>query len=578
MQILPSDAFRNDIGTANASRQQDLVDRDTFASLMQEASEAASPYVDTAKIATAAHIAAEDTASHATGINKSVSDRVRSNTEFSLDDIVALRNEMAQYGLSQDAAERLNALASQPGTKTLGRVIAALRGSGVAQELQNEDALQLRSFMGKLGMMQDATDTTLDNVANGNALQAWRAMYGKLQTLPADATLTVDASEIKTLAQGLRLSPQATDALTKSFGGADSLTLNPAQFKQLLVPLQQEMALRESQEAQINKALGKALDPVLARMNKREESARSANRLGSKEADHSEALIRNTVLHKSETASGPTTPAASATSAANTLHGLGAATPQGTDANGGNAAGHDRQQDRNQQDTSRGHGKDANAAAFLATHRDEQTTRKTSSADGAWDQLLQRVQLSGAHNPLAAQTAQPVQNMTVVQGGTPMGAQAAHVLSQVEQGLFANMRDGTQRLELQLTPVDLGSLNVALTVRNGEVSAIIRPDNTETASMLNEHLDKLRNALEQQGLKVDKLEVQTQTQQNGNSWQGTANHNAAQEQQERTQAMERLRRLGRIRQDASAVPELAREMQNTGSTARFAASGIDIIA
>lgn len=84
---------------------------------------------------------------------------------------------------------------------------------------------------------------------------------------------------------------------------------------------------------------------------------------------------------------------------------------------------------------------------------------------------------------------------------------------QVERGLLSALKDGGTRLDLQLHPQELGAITLTLTARNGEVSARIRSEKSETAEMVTRQLDTIRANLEQQGIKVDKIEVQLQSQQ-----------------------------------------------------------------
>lgn len=144
------------------------------------------------------------------------------------------------------------------------------------------------------------------------------------------------------------------------------------------------------------------------------------------------------------------------------------------------------------------------------------------------------------------------------------------------------MQDGTRQLTMKLDPGELGNVTVTLSVRNGEVNATIRPDRTETAQAINDQLHVLRTALEQQGLKVDRLEVQTQLQDNSFSqaWQDAAQHNASQEQQTRNAERERYRRLRRLRDgdDASGAQSVDMAAAAAGRPATLTASGLDIIA
>lgn len=105
----------------------------------------------------------------------------------------------------------------------------------------------------------------------------------------------------------------------------------------------------------------------------------------------------------------------------------------------------------------------------------------------------------------------------------------SQTLNQIEQAILSSSRNGVQRLEVKLNPVELGAMTIALaTNRQGEVSAVIRPEKEETAALINQQVDQIRAELENQGFKVDKVEVQTQlADQGGQNWQGAQQHNAS---------------------------------------------------
>lgn len=123
-------------------------------------------------------------------------------------------------------------------------------------------------------------------------------------------------------------------------------------------------------------------------------------------------------------------------------------------------------------------------------------------------------------------------------------ATAPKMLNQVQDAVLKGLSNGGKRLTIQLNPQELGTLSVALTVKNKEVQAMIRTDNAETAKLLSGHMEALKQSLEEQGLKVTKMEVQTQlTSQEGQQWMGEQGHNRAQDEQNRRQVSERLRAL-----------------------------------
>ncbi|MDD4731364.1 MAG: flagellar hook-length control protein FliK [Desulfovibrio sp.] len=133
-----------------------------------------------------------------------------------------------------------------------------------------------------------------------------------------------------------------------------------------------------------------------------------------------------------------------------------------------------------------------------------------------------------------AKTARPWQN-----------AQAPRMLSQVQDAALKSLANGGKRLTIQLNPQELGALSVSLTYKNNEVQAMIRTDNHETAKLLSGQLDALRQSLEDQGVKVSKMEVQTQlgSGQDDRQWLGEQGHNRAQDEQTRRETQERMRNL-----------------------------------
>ncbi|SMP70822.1 Flagellar hook-length control protein FliK [Desulfonatronum zhilinae] len=98
------------------------------------------------------------------------------------------------------------------------------------------------------------------------------------------------------------------------------------------------------------------------------------------------------------------------------------------------------------------------------------------------------------------------------------------VLNQVHSGLLQNLGQGRQQLTLHLHPAELGSLTVNLKVVGKEVQAVLRAENQEARQIIAENMPLLRQSLESQGLRVTRLEVSTQLQDQNQFtqlWQGT---------------------------------------------------------
>jgi flagellar hook-length control protein FliK len=157
---------------------------------------------------------------------------------------------------------------------------------------------------------------------------------------------------------------------------------------------------------------------------------------------------------------------------------------------------------------------------------------------------------------------------------SPVSARSTQVYQQVENGAFRNLGQGVKQLVIRLDPADLGQVSVILQVRGKEVQAVLRSSNQETSLALNEQLGQLRTQLEAQGLKVGKLEVQTQLadSQSQSQWQGAENHNRYQENQELAMSAKRWRTLDRV------APDLVRDVHNSRQGEKLSQSGLDIFA
>ena len=219
---------------------------------------------------------------------------------------------------------------------------------------------------------------------------------------------------------------------------------------------------------------------------------------------------------------------------------------------------------------------------------------KDQKNKSSWGELLgkvdvQSVAATGHGNAAAYAASQAAQNTQAVQNASadvldaatvaPIGRQVAQ---QVEQGMLSTIKGGGSRLDLQLNPQELGTINVTLSVRNGEVSAIIRSEKSETADMINRQVDVIRTNLEQQGLKVDKVEVRQETpqEQNSTTWQDFNQHNTRQEEDARREELARLKNLATVRNSSSNIDisTLEQPVHSLGNTARYTTSNLNVVA
>lgn len=247
----------------------------------------------------------------------------------------------------------------------------------------------------------------------------------------------------------------------------------------------------------------------------------------------------------------------------------------------------------------------AQAASQQAAAFDDKGQKHTDSNTGgeadkdqknksSWSDLLGKVDVqsataTGHGNAVAYAASQAAHNSQAAQNASADVLDAAtvapitrQVAQQVEQGMLSTVKGGGTRLDLQLNPQELGSINVTLSVRNGEVSAIIRSEKSETADIINRQVDAIRTNLEQQGLKVDKVEVRQETpqEQNNTTWQDFNQHNSRQEEDARREELARLKNLATIRNSTSNmdISTLEQPVHSLGNTARYATSNLNVVA
>lgn len=175
---------------------------------------------------------------------------------------------------------------------------------------------------------------------------------------------------------------------------------------------------------------------------------------------------------------------------------------------------------------------------------------------------------------LTQASAQTAQTQFQQRLESPVGARSAQVYQQVENGAFRNLGQGVKQLVIRLDPADLGQVSVILQMRGKEVQAVLRASSQDTSMVLSEQLGQLRSQLEAQGLKVSRLEVQTQLadSQSQSQWQGAENHNRYQENQELAMSARRWRTLDRV------ASGLVRDVQNTPHRENLSQNGLDIFA
>lgn len=522
-----------------------------------------------------------------------------------------LYRKLENAGAPAESMQDFATLMQQPDGATLSQVVASLHHTPEPPVLTETEISALSSLTNKIDPSGHLSEKVSEALQEGKPQAAWKHINDAINHMEPGTTITVERSEVAALGKALGLSPNAQQQLMGNFGPYSSITMTAKQFSGFLAPASHDLMRMEQNQQKLDKALDETLKPILDKARKRMEAEKSAHELSNRRTEQSKVLIEKTVMHKvNETLNGEQRNAdglaqATAVGKVGGNSSMGAmdrirnkinvdAEEKG-DAMPRKAHGVDGDNLRNTHDAHRETSptvlvrKDGQNDAPTRDPRDRQGDKdagRRNPAREGWDPLLRKVEVRSAptsQNLLFGTAAQTQANgHFTIETGKPVMPAPRQTLSQVEQAMLSAMRDGTKRLDIQLDPVDLGTLTLTLTSRNGEVSATIRSERGETADMIARQLDVLRTNLEQQGIKVDKLEVQNQAADNDSrqQWENMQQHNARQEEAARRENLDRLRSLARHRNTDSNSDGTALEqgVQSLMHTAGNAAQGIYIIA
>jgi flagellar hook-length control protein FliK len=87
-----------------------------------------------------------------------------------------------------------------------------------------------------------------------------------------------------------------------------------------------------------------------------------------------------------------------------------------------------------------------------------------------------------------------------------------NVVDQIREGISLSANKDGGQVRLNLKPESMGQLDMRIAVRNESVQIIMTVENEKVHQAMNAHIDDLKTALQNQGLKVDKIEVALQYQ------------------------------------------------------------------
>lgn len=516
---------------------------------------------------------------------------------FTKSELQELRKALLKEGAPEECLSKFDSLVNQPDGATLAQVMASLMGKSEKDPMSEGDAQAITGLLGQIDPSGVLGQDAIALMNQGNGMGALDLIQSALAKMDATSGIDIDQDSLLALGRGLGLNQDSLRALLEGMGGRNSLSLNNAQMNQLLNPAKNQLLTDAANAEKLDAALEKTLKGVISKARSRMEKEKAAAELQNRRVEQSKILIDRTVQQRSRDMMDATV---TGEHEENEYAMQGLAGQELRDSL--RAQLQNKVQNKESVNNTQQSVNEMQAMAHAQEQKSADMAKGDSKAfnqnfgqnpekgDG-WDSLLGK---------LSTKENQPVQNQassivySMLQGniaeeaafteplqGQPVPQLPQMVASQVEQGVLRAMGNGATRLDLQLHPAELGAISITLVARNGEVTAQLRSEKSETAEMLTRQIDTLRVNLEQQGLKVDKIEVQLQDRQDQNNsntaFDDLGQHNARQEENAFRQEVRRLRNLAGLR-NISGNEHMAQDVQGTAQPVRNLSQSLHVVA
>lgn len=161
---------------------------------------------------------------------------------------------------------------------------------------------------------------------------------------------------------------------------------------------------------------------------------------------------------------------------------------------------------------------------------------------------------------LMAGNAEMTKEVTVVTSDNQVvykEVSAGEVINQIVTKAVVNLSDEKTTMQLQLNPEHLGKIGVQVTSEQGIVKGQFVAENHVVKEMIESNIVQLKEQLEEQGIKVDKIEVTV-----GNSNQFFQEQKEQQQQSKQQQAnRRRINRLSRMRNISEVVDFISEDKE-----------------
>lgn len=467
------------------------------------------------------------------------------------EDFEEVKDDLKQYGLTdEEIAEIEEEINSEEGM-TWGQFVSTLSEKMAEMRkvsLSDGQKESLSTFFAKFGFTSKESAKLIRQLESGDQAGVMAALQKKLDAIPEGKQLLFTKDEVEAFSAAMNFSKEFTSKIKEAF----AKNMVPKEIKEAFTRISQEMADMDAKEQTLVRAVGKQFVKAMGNEVKESTAAKEINEAIDLKPRVAEDALKGEAKQEAKEE-------------------FKDAVEERREAMPANSARKTKQQ------------------VLPAKAETETPSPENQDSDNHWNNFFSKLQPQDG-KATGGTTAQSFQAKTeTIESMLKTGlaetntkadirawekVSAPKVMRQVENAFIQNLQNGGKQLSLQLTPEHLGKLSILLQVRGKEVNATIRAESSDAARLIADNIDIIRNTLEAQGLKVDKLEVQSglSNDLSQNGWFGESEHNLARERE----AMVAMRKHMKQMREGDSV--LAREMQGNERQATVADQGLHIIA
>ena len=578
MQILPGDTsstqIANDYSNYYRSADQQYSEAFSFANLLKFETVSSSDQNSHLDVLT------QDNALTAI-IPATSSPTPLADTRVGMEDFAALRQDLVDSGMrKEDILALEQEVNSEEGltwkqfTARVKEYVLTSRAPSKSEELNNEDQRELIGLFQKLGCTQQESEQLLADLTARKFHKVWPVLTQKLGQLDPNSTTTIRKSELTALCKASGLNEAETAKLTALINNRAKADLNVKELANVLGVAKQETAnILKNRDDNLSQ-LREAIATVMQQAENRDQVEQRADKRDSKNVINARKRMNHEAQSQAEQ-TGQTKENEQGELAEKPGRADAGKKPEEslTKAEREFLAARKRLED---------------AQSKLGEESEPEAKEQSGGdkdKDNAWKELWSKVDVK----PTQANTAR-VDTSASILGFDPTSPlagrtlesanqlpDASRIMRTVQNGILENLGQGRHQLQLRLDPPSLGKMSIIVQVKHNEVSAVIKTENAEVSRIIGDQLAQVKHALEQQGLKVDKLDVQTQLNEDtaGRDWFGTESHNLARDREQQSSLLSSLRKLAFS--DADGVED-ARVPAEAAQAAVASKSGIDLFA